>query len=225
MRIVLTCAASALFCIASACTASEPMDAPSTTGEADATSSGGGSSAPATTDLDLTTSGDPVPGSDTTAAMTSASPTTDSGPVPPSEPRLCSLDALDPTVDPATVLDYGDGEGQIPTEIGEALLRNCGCHYSDELPPGFVDYMSNAQPIATLADFHDTFKGFFPVGFSEMPAYEAIEERVVHSNPLPMPPHGCDVEGEDGLITMADLALFAEWLAAAAPDGATWPMR
>lgn len=199
------------------------MDAPTTTGEPDASSSDGGSSGHATTEPTATTMVEPMPVSDSTGAMTTAAPTSDSGPPPPSEPRPCSLDTFDPTVDPATVLDYGDGEGQIPTAIGEALLRNCGCHYADDLPPGYVDYMSNAQPMGTLADFHDGFKGIFPMGFSEMPAYEAVEERVVNHNPLPMPPHGCDVEGEDVLITMDDLALLTEWLAAAAPDGASWP--
>lgn len=225
MRLHHTRAIVALLAVASACTTAGPMDAPSTTSDAMASSSDGGSSGPGGTEPDTSTTGAPGPMSDSTAAMTTAAPMTmtDSGPIPPSEPRLCSLDALDPSVDPSTVLDYGDGEGQIPTAIGEALLRNCGCHYSNDLPPGYVDYMSEAQPMHTLADFHDTFKGIFPMGFSELPAYEAMEERVVHHNPLPMPPHGCDVEGEDVLITMDDLALFTEWLAAAAPDGASWP--
>jgi len=39
---------------------------------------------------------------------------------------------------------------------------------------------------------------------------------------LPMPTFQCGVEDEDGMITVADLAMLTEWFAAGAPDGATW---
>lgn len=164
--------------------------------------------------------GDTALDESTTSADTM--PTTDTGVMPP-VPKSCALADIDPRADPAAVIDAGDGEGQIPTGVGEALLRNCGCHYTDDVPRGYVDYKSNDQPMATLADFHADFTGTFPVDFERMPAYVAVEERVVHSNPLPMPPFGCGVEGEPGKITAADFQLLADWLAAGAPDGASFP--
>lgn len=147
----------------------------------------------------------------------------DTGPVMP-PPKPCSLAVIDPSTDPATVVEDGDGEDQIPTVIGDALVRNCGCHYTDNVMVGvYVDYQSNAQPLHTLADFHGDFLGTFPAGFDMMPAYLAVQERVVNEKPLPMPPHGCTVDGEPGRITMADRALFTEWLAAGAPSGAEFP--
>ena len=138
--------------------------------------------------------------------------------------RLCSLEALDPNADPTMVIEYGDGEGQIPTVIGELLLRNCGCHYTDEVMVGpLVDYKSNAQPMATWMDFQNNFTGILPMGFETMPAHVAVHERVVNMMPLPMPPPQCQVEGEPGWITMADRELLTAWLVAAAPDGASFP--
>jgi hypothetical protein len=122
------------------------------------------------------------------------------------------------------LIEYGDGEGQIPTVIGELLLRNCGCHYTDNVMVGpLVDYKSNAQPMATWADFQGNFTGILPMGFEDMPAHVAVHERVVNMMPLPMPPPQCQVEGEPGWITMADRELLTEWLVAAAPDGASFP--
>jgi hypothetical protein len=158
-----------------------------------------------------------------TATTTDTTPPSDTGVMPPA-PKLCSLAVIDPNADPTAVIDAGDAEGQIPTSVGEALLRNCGCHYTDDVPVGpYVDYKSNDQPMATLADFHGNFTGTFPMGFERMPAYVAVEERVVHSNPLPMPPFGCGVEGEPGRISEADLQLLTDWLVAGAPDGASFP--
>jgi hypothetical protein len=139
----------------------------------------------------------------------------------PPPPKLCSLQAIDPRADATAVIDAGDGEGQIPTVVGEVLLRNCGCHYTDDVT-GYVDYMSNAQPIATWADFHDDFAGTFPQGYENMPTYLAVEQRVVHGDPLPMPSIECGVEGEPGTITSTDLEVLATWLAAGAPDGASF---
>jgi hypothetical protein len=160
---------------------------------------------------------------DDTATTADTMPPSDTGVMPP-VPKSCALEVIDPNADPAAVIDAGDAEGQIPTSVGETLLRNCGCHYTDDVPIGpYVDYKSNDQPMATLADFHADFTGTFPVDFERMPAYEAVEERVVHSNPLPMPPFGCGVEGEPGRISAADLQLLTDWLAAGAPDGASFP--
>jgi hypothetical protein len=141
---------------------------------------------------------------------------------PPPVPKYCDLESVDPEADPTMVIDAGDGPGQIPTIIGEALLRNCGCHYTDDVE-GYVDYTTNVTPMDTHADFHATFAGIFPAEFKGMPVYLAVEQRVVLNNPLPMPSIECDVMGEFGTITEADRDLFADWLGAGAPDGATYP--
>lgn len=135
---------------------------------------------------------------------------------PPPVPRYCGLEDIDLTTDPATAVDAGEDPGQLPPVIGDALVRNCGCHYTDNVE-GLLDYMSDAVPIATHADFHVPFTGVFPQAF-DGPVYEAVEQRVVFVDPLPMPPIECDVIGEDGMITEADMALFADWLGAGAPD-------
>jgi hypothetical protein len=214
-----------------ACTSGEPGPASGTAGEGSTAADGDVTGAEAST-RGASTGG----AASTEAASTGGSATddagstdagstdgTDTGVMPPA-PKSCALAAIDPEADPAAVIDAGDGEAQIPTTVGEALLRNCGCHYTDDVPIGlYVDYSSNAQPLATLADFHGDFMGTFPVGFEDMPTYLAVERRVVDHDPLPMPPLGCGVEGEPGLISAADLQLLTDWLAAGAPGGASFP--
>lgn len=187
-----------------------------------------GSSAPAGAD----TSSSDVATTTTSSSGTSDATSTSGGDCmptnqpPPGMPKSCALATIDPDVDPTMVIDAGDGVGQIPTVVGDVLLRNCGCHYNtNTLMPGsgYIDYLSDAQPMATWADFHVNFTGTFPVGYEEMPAYLAIERRVVCSDPLPMPPFGCGAQDEDAMIGAADLALLTDWLAADAPDGASYP--
>jgi hypothetical protein len=215
---------------AAACTGAQPEPMAGT----EATSEGStvGTTALASTDGSThETSADG--GTTTEAASTGGTATDESGPtddtatdtgVMPPVPKSCALATIDPAADPAAVIDAGDGETQIPTRVGEALLRNCGCHYTDDVPIGlYVDYSSNAQPLSTLADFHGDFMGTFPMGFEDMPTYLAVELRVVDHDPLPMPPLGCGVEGEPGLLSAADLALLTKWLAAGAPSGASFP--
>lgn len=214
-----------------ACTAVEPE----TTSGSEATSAGSttGTTALASEGSSMQEQASSGGGASTETASTGGSPTEESGPaddtatdtgVMPPAPKSCALATIDPEADPAAVIDAGDGEAQIPTLVGEALLRNCGCHYTDDVPIGlYVDYSSNAQPLSTLADFHGDFMGTFPMGFEDMPTYLAVERRVVDHDPLPMPPLGCGVEGEPGLLSAADLALLTEWLAAGAPGGASFP--
>lgn len=144
------------------------------------------------------------------------------GPVEPPPPLYCGLPDIDPTADITMVVDAGTEAGQLPVEIGDALVRNCGCHYTDNVEPPHVDYGSDTHPLATLADFHVPFAGTLPMGFEGEPVYVAVEERVVNGLPLPMPPLMCDVMGEDGVITEDDRLLFADWLAAGAPDAPTY---
>lgn len=183
------------------------------TGGAGTGSSGDGSTA-AVLDTGTSSSSTGVDGSDSGS---------DTGPVVP-PPKSCALAVIDPTADVEAAVDEGDGPDQIPTVVGDVLVRNCGCHYTDNVQVGqYVDYKSNKQPLATLADFHGNFMGTFPQGYADMPTYLAVEQRVVFHHPLPMPSLGCGVVGEPGLISADDLTTLTEWLAAAAPDGASWP--
>jgi hypothetical protein len=163
---------------------------------------------------------------DGSGSATSSSMKDDLPPVmpdfPPPPHKLCSLEVIDPTADLSAAIDMGDGRGQIPTVIGEALLRNCGCHYTNNVV-GYVDYKSDDKvPLGRLADFHVDFVGTFPKGFRDMPVYKAVEARVIDKQPLPMPPIECSVDDEPGTITAVDVELFARWLSADAPDGATF---
>ena len=173
------------------------------------------------------TTGSATMDSDTTVAASTGSEASESGAasgtdtdVGPGKP--CDLMTIDPSADPAVVIDAGDGAGQIPTVIGEALLSNCGCHYTDNVV-GYTDYDTNETPLATHADFHATFNGVFPMEYVGMPVYLAVQQRVAYVNPLPMPSVECGVEDEPGTIAAVDRALFADWLAAGAPDGASYP--
>jgi hypothetical protein len=204
-----------------------PSSSPSSTPD-EATNAGtdGGTTGASTTG-ETTTALESSTGSDSEATgATTVTPVTmsDTGMPPPL--KLCSLEAVHSGDGPTMMIDAGDGPGQIPTVIGEVLLRNCGCHYTDAVVPGmYVDYKSNDAPMNTHADFHALFGGTFPQNYENMATYLATEQRVVHANPLPMPPFGCGIEdGEPGQsISAEDLQLLTEWLAAAAPDGANFP--
>jgi hypothetical protein len=179
--------------------------------------SSGGTSGGSSGNVDNTTMiGDSSSGDDTMSTMS----TTGTPPMP----RPCGLEDLDPSADVDAAIDEGDGEGQIPTVIGDVLLRNCGCHYTDMVPPGYVDYISHHQEMSTWANFHENFMGTFPTGYEMMPTYLAVEQRVVFSNPLPMPSINCTIDGMPGhRISDEDLATMSDWLTAGAPDGASWP--
>ena len=111
--------------------------------------------------------------------------------------------------------------GQIPTEIGEALARNCGCHYTDETEK-LVDYDDEDMPIATWADWHVPFDGALPMNFDGT-VWEANMLRVTFLQPLPMPPNDCDIDGHGTTISEDDRVLFSRWFDAGAPDAASWP--
>lgn len=203
------------------------------TGEGDGTTTGASTTGASTIGDPTTETGS---SSSTSATSVDADTTSTGGPQCPEETepvppgpalpnaKACSLAVIDPAVDPATAIDAGDGVGQIPTVIADVLLRNCGCHYNENMltPPDYVDYISDNQPMRTWADFQGMYGGTFPTMHEDLPAYVAIERRVSCADPLPMPPLGCRVEGEDGTITQADLDLLAVWLAEGAPDGASY---
>ena len=198
-----------------ACGGHDTSSTPEGTSAADSSSTSAANEASSSTDPGSSTSGADTSSGDPTQPTT-VDPTT--GPPPP--PKLCSLEAVAPDADPS-VVEMGDAEGLLPTVIGEALLRNCGCHYSDN-PDVAVDYLSDAVLINTWADFHVPFVGVFPMGFEDRMVWEATQVRVVDQLPVPMPSVECDVEGEDGVITEADKALFEAWFDAGAPDGASF---
>lgn len=209
-------------------TASESTSSSPTTTSNDPATTGtsGSSTGVPMTDPTAVADSSSGPGSETDTSATTGTPTTMSETGMPPPPKLCSLEVVHAGDGPTMMIDAGDGPGQIPTVIGEVLLRNCGCHYTDEIVPGlYVDYKSNDAPMNTHADFHALFAGTFPQNYEDMPMYLATEQRVVHANPLPMPPFGCGIEGgEPGqLISAEDLELLTVWLAAAAPDGANFP--
>lgn len=199
---------------------------PDPSSSASATTTSGTTDTPSTSTTPST--GDSTSSSESTTSDATTMTTAPPGDLPPPpEPKSCSLETVDPDADPALVIDAGDAAGQIPSVVGDALLRNCGCHYNTNMlmvGDGYIDY-DDAQPLATWADFHSDFAGTFPTGFEDMPTYLAVEQRVVFSDPLPMPPFGCGAQDEDAKISAADLALFADWLAAGAPDGASYPGR
>jgi hypothetical protein len=198
-----------------ACGGDDTSSTPSGTSSVGSSSTGPLSGSTSSTEPASSTSVADTSSGDATQPTT-VDPTT--GPPPP--PKLCSLEAVDPLADPS-IVEMGDAEGLLPTVIGEALLRNCGCHYSDN-PDVAVDYLSDAVLINTWADFHVPFVGVFPMGFEDRTVWEATRVRVVDQMPVPMPSVECDVEGEDGVITEADKALFEAWFDAGAPDGASF---
>lgn len=207
------------------CGSDDPEESSEAASTAPATSAG--SSGPQTGSSTTGTSGEASTStsgsssSESTNGFTTTPPPPD---IPPPEPKFCSLLDVDPDATVEGVVDAGDAEGQIPTIVGEALVRNCGCHYSDNVLPMYVDFIDETMPMATLDDFFVAFDGVFPANFDGL-VHEAIEQRVVFVDPLPMPPIECSVEGEDGTISQADLQIFTDWLAAGAPDGANFPPR
>ena len=189
-------------------TSSSPQTSSGSTSDAGETTAAGSTSSE-------TTGGDDESSSGGSSESSSGGP---SGHVVP-----CSLQAIDPDTDPATVIDYGDSIGQIPTEIGIALAEHCGCHYTNDIQiRGLTNYDSDAVPLSTWDDFHVPFVGVFPAEFDGT-VWEATEVRVTFHQPLPMPPGECDIDGEGSIITEEDFALFAQWFDAGAPDGANWP--
>ena len=200
-----------------------PMDA-----GADAVSTAGGStgSTPATDDTvgEAETAASAGTQGATTGGIDDGSSSSETGEGGGEGGRVvpCSLEEIDPSQDPSTVIDYGDGVGQIPTDVGEALLRHCGCHYTDDIQiPGLTDYNSDDVPLSTWDDFQVPFVGVFPMAF-EGTVWEATEVRVTFHQPLPMPPGECDIDGRGTIISDEDFVLFAQWFDAGAPDGASW---
>jgi hypothetical protein len=128
-------------------------------------------------------------------------------------PPPCQLSTLAP--DAQTWLVAGEDEGELPTEIGDIIDRNCGCHLTDntEFPANTPLYYGNVR-IATWDDFHANYGG--------REVYEEVASRVLIE--LSMPPlFFCgDPSGTGSAMSEDDHALFGAWLDAGAPDAPTW---
>lgn len=115
----------------------------------------------------------------------------------------------------------GDEPGLIPTIIGDALTRNCGCHYSAMLAPGVPGYIGDVV-FTTLDEFLADYNGPNP-NYMGGPVAAAVLDRVMMTGGLVMPPAYCALP--DGTTILADdQMLLLAWLEAGAPDGATFGM-
>lgn len=131
----------------------------------------------------------------------------------------CGIDDLNPgSTNPIVA---GDGAMQIPTEIGDVLATNCGCHYVDMLDRAVADYLQGTAAQPMLIETWAQWQGMYPT----VPPKSPIDESLARLDPastLPMPPAtACDV-GTGLNITAEDKALLVDWLMQGAPDGASW---
>jgi hypothetical protein len=169
--------------------------------------------------------GAPFPEDETTSGTSTTMPTTTMTESSGGEPMLCSLEVIDPAADVGAAVDAGNTATQIPTVIGDVLVANCGCHYTDTVPMEYGAVYAGNQGLATLDDFQGDWMGILPGGFEGMPAYAAIAARIDFVAPMP-PPLYCDPDGEPAMesmtMTQADYDLLTHWLGMEAPDGASY---
>lgn len=128
-------------------------------------------------------------------------------------PPTCSLQLIAPRV--ASPVVMGDRADLLPTEIGILVENYCGCHLVEDNAQlvEFTPPYTGSMRFSTLAEFHAPFQG--------QPTYIEIERRSISN--LNMPPvYHCDTL-EFGSWPAGDFETFSAWLAADAPDGASWP--
>jgi hypothetical protein len=128
--------------------------------------------------------------------------------------QSCALEDIKPAA--PNPIESGTGVGEIPPDIADALEVNCGCHYADPPYEAPLAGYSGMLDMTTWAGFQEEHT--FALCQSDV-AFECVQERLVHS--LPMPPAQCVLE-DGSRITDEDLALLNAWLDEGAPDGATW---
>ena len=115
----------------------------------------------------------------------------------------------------------GDGEGMIPTIVGAALNRNCGCHYTTSPEMGVPGYVGDVQ-FATLEQFVADYNGPNP-NYEGMPVAGAVLDRVMMTDGLVMPPAYCMFP--DGTTILSDdRMLLIAWIEAGVPDAPTFAM-
>ena len=112
----------------------------------------------------------------------------------------------------------GEAAMQLPAAIGDIVVRGCGCHLADDLAADVPDYPSTgALQLTTWTQWHA------PFGTTTTPTFEIVASRLVLDGPAGMPPpSACDV-GDGATMDPADRTALLDWIAAGAPDGATWP--
>lgn len=127
-------------------------------------------------------------------------------------PLVCAIESLVPGAPNPIVA--GTAAGELPVDVGDLLARNCGCHYVDDaaLAPEVPAYLGPMQ-MATWQDFHTPFNG--------ITVADRVADRSVVQLSMP-PPFYCDSLAF-GSLSAEDHALLDAWLAAGAPDGASWP--
>jgi hypothetical protein len=151
---------------------------------------------------------DPTDGTDSDGSETSGN----------SDLVECSIDAVAPAGTESPVVS-GDQAGMIPAAVGEALERNCGCHYTSTVSdPALYFPFSGGTQLQTLANFTNLYAGA-NAAYMDQPAWVAVEDRVI--NQRNMPTAVCETE-DGGIISSADFALFEAWFDQEVPDGASF---
>ncbi len=108
----------------------------------------------------------------------------------------------------------------IPTDVGDVITRNCGCHLVDDpmdfIPP--VGHYDRNVPLRTWAEIHADHPN------TMAPWYESIRFRVVaQASPvLVMPQTAYCMEQDVGAMSQADYDILSQWLNDDAPDAPTW---
>jgi hypothetical protein len=130
--------------------------------------------------------------------------------------RLCGIENVAPSA--PNPFDIGPNAGQIPPDVGEALVSNCGCHEvdpTDVVAAGAFPY-AGAVHFSTLAEVRAEYLDPPRTGV------EILLERMqsTEGNRMP-PPYYCDL-GDGSVITEADRQLLVDWLTAGAPDTPSW---
>lgn len=131
--------------------------------------------------------------------------------------QLCGVADVAPSA--PNPFDSGTAAGQIPSDVGQVLSNNCGCHETDP-----ADLTMGAPPYGGLVHFStlEEIQGDYMVGMTPRPVVEALLERVQDEGALRMPPaYFCDL-GDGSTILDADRQLLIDWLMAGAPDAPTW---
>ena len=130
--------------------------------------------------------------------------------------QLCGLEDLKPGA-PNPIVS-GDGAMQIPSDIGDILVRSCGCHLADDLAVDvmFADYPDAApMQLETWEQWQGTYPG------SDIPLTEIVRGRVAPDAAAQMPPPACNTGDGESMLPEDRTTLLA-WIDAGAPDGATW---
>ncbi len=127
----------------------------------------------------------------------------------------CGLSMVAPEV--TNPIIAGDEAGLLPSQIGDALERNCGCHYTSSASSPYIPFQGGTQ-LQTLTNFRNPYNGANSQ-YAGLAAYEVVFDRVVRLRDMPMAL--CETT-QGTSITDADLALFTAWLEQDAPDGASF---